>query len=166
MARPRGAAAWAALGACLATAPAGATGILGYLDPATGAFRAAATPAATGAASAAVSKGVFVVSFTITVSSAIPAGSPITCAVTANVYLAANPYSPITDSASAPATRSGATASCRVTLPFLWSGFGSNDIASLWYEISAAGRDSQQPLATIKVPATGTTTSFSVTPNF
>lgn len=115
---------------------------------------------------AAVSKGSIVVSFTIAVVSAIPPAAPITCAVTANVYLAANPYAPITDSASVVATRNGATATCRVTIPYLWTGFGANDVAILWYEISAAGRDSQQPLANIKVPATGSTTSFSVSPSF
>ena len=139
-----------------------ASGILGYLDPATGAFRVAASAAT----STAVSKGNIVVSFTISVASVIAATSPITCAVTANVYLAANPYSPITDSANSLATRNGATASCRVTIPYQWSGYASTDMVSLWYELSTAGRDSQQPLANIKVPATGTTTSFSVSPNF
>jgi hypothetical protein len=167
--RPRHAwaAALLAVGVLAQAGGADASGIFGYLDPATGAFRIA-TPqrAVASAAVTAVSKGTIAVSFTIGIASAIPANSPITCAVTANVYLAANPYAPITDSASAVATRNGAVATCRVTIPYLWSGYGSSDVASLWYEISAAGRDTQQPLANIKVPATGTTTSFSVTPSF
>ena len=100
----------------------GGPGVLGYFDPATGAFR----PVAQGEdfdlmTAAAVSGGNFLVTFNITVKSAIAATTPIHCSVSATVVDASpGGVNVITESATVSATRTGATARCTVNLPYSW----------------------------------------------
>ena len=151
-------------------------GILGYLDPKTGAFR----PVAQGqveefdnTALAPTNAGKFVFNFTITISSTDLGSDTISCLATAS--LTDNlPLSPIfiDETASVKATVSGSTASCTVNIPYSWTlKTGTTDTVLLSYVVSAVGpsasgglptRTSSQGIANIKVPANGSTTTETI----
>ncbi len=143
-----------------AVPPAG--GIMGYLDPATGSFRPALTAGPAAAASSVTGK--FIVKFTISVQSPIGSTSPITCSVTASSF---GTSGSIVESGTAPATRSGASATCTVQISYKFPSAPAGTTVSLSYAIqggSTTFRISDQPIATIAVPASGATTSYSLTP--
>jgi hypothetical protein len=146
-------------------------GILGYLDPKTGAFRPlpqnpaeddeAVTPAA-------ATTGKFVFVFTITIASTSLATDTIICTANTNVFESGL----FLESASAKAAVKGSTATCAVTIPYSWPlKSASTDTVSLRYEVIASGaatagglpnRISSQSLPTIKVPANGATTTENI----
>ena len=157
----------------------GNAGILGYLDATTGAFRPIAQKALqTTAANVAPTTGTFVVNFAITIQSSFPANTTITCSVTANAdNVSTNPVgsSVFIEQASTTAAISGASASCSVTIPYSWTlATPASDHVGLGYTITASTpaaapivalttlRYSSQEIATIPVPASGTTTTQSV----
>jgi hypothetical protein len=116
--------------------------------------------------------GKFVVNFTITISSGVPTSDTIGCDVDVIVIDATGD---ITDDLSVSATRSGATATCTVTLPYSWSVTSSTDTVYVAYDISAPPqplvststfprRYSAHPISKITVPANGATTTYNVTP--
>jgi hypothetical protein len=116
--------------------------------------------------------GKFVVNFTITISSAVPTGDTIACDVDVIVIDAAGD---LTDDLSVAATRSGSTATCSVTLPYSWAVTSASDTVYVAYDVSAPPqplvssstfprRYSAHPIAKITVPATGATTTYTVTP--
>lgn len=151
---------------------AGAPGILGHLDPRTGAFTPlqqtaeevdlaalTATPPTTGK---------FVFSFTITIASTNLGSDPIACEANATVFDSSGRTS--TETASVAATKSGTTATCTVTIPYSWTlSTPTTDMVSLGFMISAANtaaasggqptRTTTQTLGSIKVPANGLTTT-------
>jgi hypothetical protein len=150
-------------------------GILGYLDPKTGAFRPVAqSPDEEFDTTelAPTNTGKFVFKFTITISSTNLGSDTISC--TALASLIDNPISSIfiSETASVKATVSGSTASCTVNIPYSWTlKTGSTDTVSLSYVVSAVGpsasgglptRTSSQGIANIKVPANGSTTTETV----
>ena len=149
-------------------------GILGYLDPQTGAFRPIGQKAPqTTAASPAPTTGTLVVNITITIQSSIPANANITCSVqgSVNETVSVNPYEYnfMSESASTTATRSGSSASCSLTIPYSWIlSTPARDMVNVSYTISAFGtgvtptlssRYSTAGIATVGVPANGTTTT-------
>lgn len=115
--------------------------------------------------------GKYVVNFTITISSAIPTTTAIACNVSVTVIDATGQLS---DSLAASATRSGSTATCSVTLPYSWLITSSSDAVYVNYDVSAPPqplvssspfprRYSARPIATTTVPASGATTTYTIT---
>lgn len=161
----------------IATAPgawaqSGAKGTLGILSPA-GTFRPVSTAPLSSAALTAkrTVSGMFTVELAITIRSAIPVSTPILCGLNASVF-GSNADVSVTDSiqesASALAVRSGATATCSLKLPYLWTLFTSNDTVTLSFSITAsgtsgAGRTSNIQFDIISVPKAGATTAYSLT---
>jgi hypothetical protein len=149
----------------------------GYLNPRTNSFeplivQGTATPAA-----AAATTGRIVTHFTITVSSAIPATTPIRCEVLAIVFEQNSSTLQITntisDSATVIATFSGGTATCTVKIPYSWFLLTPGaDQAQLSYTISAStnainagslvDRNSSQTFDIISIPANGSVTTETV----
>lgn len=157
------------------------TGILGYLDTKTGAFRPATQgpveDSTTSAAAITPSTGKFVFNFTITVSSSsIPSSQPIACeasASTSETNTTTYQSSIFEEEATAVATRSGSTATCSVTIPYSWGlATATSDTVQLSFIISTtatsstssavASRLSSQTIGNIKVPSSGATTTEAV----
>jgi hypothetical protein len=165
-------------------APATSKGVLGYLDPTTGAFRparqaASAEPQAA-AATAVTRYGVVEVTGTYYIHSATITGStPIVCVATLSTYDYASEvdYSSIEEAASAKATVSGNKATCVVEIPYEWflysvttdtvsvnvsvyAGLGTNTITGA---LAGSVRLSERGLPSIPVPADGATTLITYT---
>jgi hypothetical protein len=148
-------------------------GIPGYLD-ARGGFHLYVPPTDETIEPDAVTTftGTIVVNFTITVSSTIPTTDKISCLVTAVVFDTTSSNT-IEETAAVAATRSGASATCKVTIPYSWPlASATADQVQLSYEINAPGlltatnglplRSSTQSIGHIAVPKTGTTTTETV----
>jgi hypothetical protein len=155
---------------------AGSNGVLGYLDPSTGAFRPVSQMAdfdSESAAEASTLTGTFVVNFTITVKSAIPATAPITCSVSADLIEASlSGVNIIVETATVVGTRTGSTAKCTVTIPYSWTVLNLTTAkVSLTYSLSGGkatataglvSRSNSGGIASIPVPANGATTTQTV----
>jgi hypothetical protein len=156
-------------------------GIPGYLDPRTGAFRPAPQVAeeSPDPAAATLTAGTVVVNFTITVKSVLPSTDKIACSV--DLFVLDNITSPLsarifTEEASVAATGTGATRTCKVTIPYSWSlATAASDSVSLSYSIQAPALvtitsttalpnrvSALSPFATIKVPANGAITTETI----
>ena len=137
-----------------------APSVIGFLDPQTGALLPLmATTSATeiAAASTAVT-GTLKITGTMTVVSGILTTAPISCQATAVVV--ADPNGPITDTVTSTATRSGATATCAMLIPYEWILQTLTDNVTLSVSVFAQTRVHTRQLATFTVPANGVTTSF------
>lgn len=147
-----------------------APGILGYLDPKTGAFRPLVQPSTVSEQeieSTAPTTGKFVFTFTITIASTNLSADAIVCGASATVFEVTN-QRVFDESASVKASVSGSTATCKVTIPYSWTLSTQNsDMVALGFTVSAIGpnssngeptRLSSQSLPSIKVPANGSTT--------
>ena len=162
---------------------AAARGIQGYLDPRTGVFHTLPRHAEPDAEPPTLTTfaGKLVFNFTITVNATIAPTAKIACTAIASVDDNLTGGSPMafTESASALATRSGTTATCTVNIPYSWNlATGSTDHIMLSYYIQApteiavvtdalpARSTIVSDLGTIKVPATGTTTTETITARF
>jgi len=150
-----------------AVANAKAEDVLGFLDPATGKFRPA--HAAVSSSATASTHGTLSASFTVTVASTnITSTTPISCTLTAYVYLNGGANGVIAETSSVAATRDGSTAKCLVKIPYSWSGYYPTDTVNLSYTINSGAeggqptRYSNHPLSTINIPAAGATTSLTV----
>jgi hypothetical protein len=118
------------------------------------------------------SSGDFAVTFNISVKSAIPSTETITCTFNASVFDVTTQQT-VRDTMTVAATRSGATATCKLTMFYSWSlASPATDMVSLDYLISAPSltaptalpaRESTQTLPSIKVPAVGATTTKTIT---
>jgi hypothetical protein len=152
-------------------------GILGYLDPKTGAFRPVIqSPAEDEEVEPAVATtGTFVFNFTITIASKNLAGDTIVCNVGASTFETSSTGAIFNadESASVKATVTGSTAKCTVTIPYSWPlKTASADSVTLNYFVDAVStstttggqptRLSSQSLPTIKVPKTGATTTTAI----
>jgi hypothetical protein len=141
-------------------------GILGYLDPQTGAFRPVptATEVEAEAPAAAVIGGTITITLTITVKSV--GITSVTCDAGTTVI-----DSPSTgggfwsESDSAPATGT-TTRTCKLTIPYSWSLLtASTDSMTTTYTVLGTGGSntrtaSRSPLDVRKVPANGTITAL------
>jgi hypothetical protein len=149
-------------------------GILGYLDPKTGAFRPLVqNPVEDEEVEPALAPttGTFVFNFTITIASKNLGGDTILCTVDTSTFDAAALLT-ASESASVKATVTGSTAKCTVTIPYSWPlKSATTDTVSLDYSVSAVAstttsaepvRISGQNLPTIKVPKTGATTTQTI----
>jgi hypothetical protein len=149
-----------------------AKGILGYLDPKTGAFRPLRqAPVEEGEAPlVAPTTGAFVFHITITIKSANLGGNSIFCTANAatNEVSATGLGLSATETATVKATVAGTTATCTAKIPYSWPlKTPTLDSVTLDYEVLAVPsttalalptRLSTQSLPTIKVPLTGATT--------
>jgi hypothetical protein len=145
-------------------------GILGYLDPATGAFRP--VPAAADditPATLSTFGGTITVTFTITVKSTNL--TTFSCTADVSVVDDATAGARIyEESGTATATGSGSTRTCKVSIPYSWSlATQSTDSMGIDYVVfgSATSPEAQRttglsPLDTTKVPANGATTALTV----
>ena len=156
---------------------AAARGIRGYLDPQTGVFHTIPHPVLQDDADAPVLtaySGKIVVTFTITVDSTIAATAKIGCEVDASLEDIGSGNFISESAATAVARGSASTVTCKATIPYTWKlATASTDMIGLSYTITspvavatAAAefplRISSQSLPSIKVPATGTTTTEAV----
>lgn len=120
--------------------------------------------------------GTFVFKITITVKSTLGTDT-IACSAGLDV-IDQNPTTFVVtgtweEGAAVAAVRSGGTATCTVTIPYSWSlANGSTDMVNLDYEIAAPASSSNPPLpsrfnshslASMHVPANGSTTTVTVT---
>jgi hypothetical protein len=141
-------------------------GILGYLDPNTGAFRP--VPAADEITDALTTfGGTITVSFAITVKST--GLTNVSCTIEVSVIDASTSSARIYgESATAAATGSGTTRTCKVTLPYAWAlaTQASDNMTTSYFvtgggSVSALARSSTlSQLDTRKVPANGATTAL------
>jgi len=141
------------------TSSGAARSVIGFLDPQTGALLPMMTTTsspAIAAASTAVT-GTLKITGTITIISSLPTTTPVTCSATA-VVVDAN--GPISDLVTSSATRSGATATCTMLIPYEWILQNVADNVILSVSVSALTRIHTRQLATFKVPANGVMTSF------
>jgi len=138
------------------------SGILGYLDPQTGAFRPVPQVQETPDVALTTAGGTFVVTLTITVKSL--ALSSILCSVDVSVSDAHTYF----ETASVKATGTGATRTCKITIPYSWQLVTpASDTVTISYGIAATGtnpltRGSTSSiflLPPLKVPANGATTN-------
>jgi hypothetical protein len=149
-------------------------GIPGYLDPKTGTFKLLPRASAESEQPAAViapTTGKLVYNFTINVASLLPSSAVINCSGSATIIDVSAGLVSIEEEASTVATRSGSKATCTVTIPYSWPlANASADTVQLGFTITAglttlgATRVSTQTIATIKVPASGSTTTHDLTP--
>jgi hypothetical protein len=149
------------------------TGILGYLDPKTGAFRPVIqNPAEDEEVEPALATtGKFVFNFTISIKSTTLGSDTIACTASAITSEFSANFT-ATEEASVKATVTGSTAKCTVTIPYSWNlKTPSADNVTLSYSVEALAastsaatlnRLSSQNLPTIKVPATGATTTTAI----
>jgi hypothetical protein len=135
--------------------------VIGFVEPQTGALlplmATTSSPEVVAAASTAVT-GTLKITGTITLVTSIPTTVPIQCNATAVVAADAN--GPISDLVTSTATRSGATATCTMLIPYEWILQTLTDKVTLSVSVSAPTRVHTRQLATFTVPANGVTTSF------
>ena len=149
-------------------------GILGYLDPHTGAFRPVAPPvddaAAELAPAAATFTGTVTVTLTITVKTA--GLTSVVCSadtsVSDNIIAGARSY---VEQDTVAATGTGATRTCKLTIPYSWSLLTqASDSMTTSYTVTGSASataatppirsSSLENLDTRKVPANGATTAL------
>jgi hypothetical protein len=163
---------------CVMVAPAGwgqtangpaKPGILGYLDPQTGAFRPvpSATEESPDAYALTTFTGTITVTLTITLKTA--GLTNITCSEEVSVLDAVTTSARFFgESDSVTATGAGATRTCKLSIPYAWAlATQSSDSMNTSYSvvgITSSGlpqrTSSLSPLDTRKVPANGTTTAL------
>lgn len=116
-----------------------------------------------------VSTGKFVYNISISVKSTIPSADVIECSGSASTFDSGTRS--ISELAGVAATRAGSSASCTVSIPYSWSlATSSTDMVTLSYTITVpvtAGaalpnRVSSQGIASIHVPASGATTTETI----
>jgi hypothetical protein len=154
---------------------------LGYYDPATGAFEPLRPDMDADAPLVTATTGTLVFKFNITVDSTVPKNGVVGCSADATVSDTSGFFSDEHGDAIA-AHVSGKTYSCTVTIPYAWTlTSASTDKISMsvssqliyGYQATAtngtgivvdpvAQRTTNQPLGSIKVPASGLTTNETV----
>jgi len=158
-------------------APPAGHGIIGTLDPQTGAFKPLINPTVVEDLEAAPeittpTTGTFKVNFTITVKSTIPSADVIGCSVTASTIDLTSGHV-IEEIAGVAATRAGSSATCTVTIPYSWVlTTPLTDTVSLTYAITSPSggtgasafpnRYSYQTISNGKVPVSGATTTINL----
>jgi hypothetical protein len=145
-------------------------GILGYLDPHTGAFRPVPAAAEEDSALAAATTFTGTITVTLTITLKTTGLTNIVCSEEASVVDAATTGSPriFAESNTVAATGTGATRTCKLAIPYSWSlTTAATDNMSTSYSVSGnAGTTLPQrssglsPLDTRKVPANGAITAL------
>jgi len=149
------------------------SGILGYLDPRTGAFRPVAPPtedAAVELPPVTVFGGTINLTLTITIKSAGITTVACTATTTLEDNLIAGLPTSFIESNTVAATGTGATRTCKLSIPYSW-GLATQASDSMMTDYSVTGAASatnalpnrnsvRSPLDTRKVPANGTITTL------
>ena len=144
-------------------------GILGYLDPQTGAFRPITQMATEDAELPPVTTIAGTISVTLTITLKTTGLTNVTC--TADTTVLDNVTSPVTytESNTVAATGTGSTRTCKLTIPYSWAlATQSSDNMSTSYTVFGSTGTSglpqrtagRSPLDTRKVPSNGTTTTL------
>ena len=147
-------------------------GVLGYLDPRTGAFRpvpAVVDEAAVELPALTTFGGTITVTLTITVKSA--GITNVTCTAEVSVIDAQTTITPriFAESDAVAATGTGTARKCVLTIPYSWAlATQPNDSMSTTYSVTGTGASNAlpqrsstlSPLDTRKVPINGTTTAL------
>lgn len=153
-----------------ATTPA-KPGILGYLDPHTGAFRP--VPQAVESSiteDAAVSPTTGTITLTLTITLKTTGLTTITCSAEVSIFDGTTSPRSFLESESVAATGTVTTRTCKITIPYSWSlATASSDMMSTSYTVTGSTgtmglpqrTSAVSPFSTIKVPANGTPTSMS-----
>lgn len=145
-------------------------GILGYLDPHTGAFRPVPQPAAEDVEPPAAMTFTGTITVTLTITLKTTGLTNVTCTAETSVF--DNPTSPTSyeESNTVVATGTGSTKTCKLTIPYSWSlATQTTDNMSTGYTVFGSTGTSglpqrtatRSPLDVRKVPANGTTTPLS-----
>ena len=147
-------------------------GILGYLDPKTGAFRPvpSSIDEIADPASFTTFGGTITLTLTITVKSTALTVFSCTAEVSVEDNITASPRG-YSESATATATGTGTTRTCKMTIPYAWAlATHASDMMTTSYIVfgsgaSTTGADTQRtsglsPLDTRLVPANGATTAL------
>jgi hypothetical protein len=147
-------------------------GIPGYLDAHTGRFTSLAATRAHGSALSSnavvsVSAGIKVTGTITVASAAITSNATITCSVSLELLAGDGGDEVYIEEAQGVATRSGNTATCTVTTPFLWKlPNPADDIVGVSVVVDAEdpgtgfARNSSLSLSDVAVPAGGTTAAM------
>jgi hypothetical protein len=144
-------------------------GILGYLDPRTGAFRPVPQAAADDAEAPAATIFTGTITVTITITIKTTSLTNITCDVSVGVADGTTSFTSYGESTAVAATGSGGTRTCKATIPYAWSLTNQpGDSMSTDYIVTGATgttglptRSADRfPLDTRKVPANGATTAL------
>jgi hypothetical protein len=144
-------------------------GILGYLDPQTGAFRPVPAGAEEGPDAYALTTFTGTITVTLTITLKTAGLTNITCSEEVSVLdAAATGGRFFAESNSVTATGSGTTRTCKLSIPYAWAlATQSSDNMSTSYSVSGITStglpqrtSSLSPLDTRKVPANGTTTAL------
>jgi len=146
-------------------AQAASPGIPGFFNPVTRVFVPLQLPSP--AATAATATGTIKVEFSIAIKSVLPSGDKISCGISAGLYNTTTGAG-FSESAASNATVTGSTATCTAIIPYSWPGVTSASSISLDFTLSDSlgARFSNDSIATFKVPANGTTTTYKVSPVF
>lgn len=159
-------------------------GVLGYLNPKTGAFTPMAQSVADAEALASITPttGKFVFNFTLTVLSTVPKNAVVTCEADVSVSESSTGQF-ITETVGGPATKgTGTTWTCSLTMPYSWVlSTPTSDTAVITsdasitegYQVTATNgtgtlvtavsvRETHKDVGSIKVPATGATTTEAI----
>jgi len=144
-------------------------GILGYLDPQTGAFRPVPPAAEEDAELPAATTFTGTITVTVTITVKSTSLTNFTC--TASVSVVDGTTSPVffDESNTVAATGTGTTRTCKLTIPYSWSlTTQSTDNMTTSYSVLGSSSttglpqrtSSRSPLDTRKVPANGATTAL------
>ena len=146
-------------------------GILGYLDPQTGAFRLL-PPVDDAAEPAALTTFTGTINLTITVTVKTSGITTVVCSASTAVDDAITTGSPrlFSEQDTVAATGSGSTRTCKLSIPYSWSlATQATDTMSTGYTVTGAASatnappiraTSLSPVDTRKVPASGATTTL------
>lgn len=148
------------------------SGILGYLDPRTGAFRPVAPPAEDAAELPPAAPFTGTITVTITVTLKTAGLTNVVCTATTSVFDngLASPHS-FGEGDTVLATGTGATRTCKLSIPYSWGLMTqATDMMTTGYTVTGGPSttsatppirsSSLDPLDTRKVPANGATTAL------
>jgi hypothetical protein len=147
-----------------------APGIPGYLDARTGMFRPMPQMASSEDEEPVTpTTGKIVLTLTVTLQSTFPTNEVFSCGLSASGFDVSSSLSFI-DTIEVAGKRSGNTVTCAVTLPYSWALVSaSSDTMGISYSVSAVAgttglptRLAEHGIANIKVPPTGTTTTYTL----
>jgi hypothetical protein len=144
-------------------------GILGYLDPHTGAFRPVPSVAAEDSTLPAATTFTGTINLTITITLKTTGLTAFTC--TQSVFVFDGTTSPLvfTESNTVAATGTGSTRTCKLSIPYSWglTTQSSDNMSTSYTVVGSTGTSglpqrfsSLSPLDTRKVPANGGTTTL------
>lgn len=145
-----------------------APGVLGYLDPHTGAFRALPAPIEEDSSVAAATTFGGTINLTITVTVKTVGLTTVTCSMNTTVLDGLTVPTVFTESDTVAATGTGATRTCKLSIPYSWSLTAqATDMMSTGYTVigtTSTGlpqrTSSRSPLDSRKVPASGAITAL------